>query len=155
VAEEIVEDVEEEIAEELVDNKAEIAEKKKEAKVKKGKKDTKTKKDAKEKINKRTIDRRDVNKPPFEVSEDIEGFLKWAMEKPDEKVDREEKERISVKSVHSSELDEKEKDNNKTIKIEESQPSNFQKNDKVKRNLKNRIGLLYERLIDNSFQEKT
>ena len=49
----------------------------------------------------------------------------------------------------------KEKNYNKTIKIEESRPSPVQGNKKTKRNLKKSIELLYDRLIKDSFQERT
>jgi hypothetical protein len=59
------------------------------------------------------------------------------------------------KSIIPGALDKKENNDTQAKKIEESEASPVQENRKMKRNLKKKIGLLYERLIDNSFQEKT
>ena len=71
------------------------------------------------------------------------------------KKDTEIKTETKEKSVTSREFDIKELSDNKTKIIEDPKSSPVQKDEKTKSNTRKRVGLMFDKLIDSSFQKKT
>ena len=151
----------------LVEGIAEATEEKKDAEVKTAKieikipepkgfeKDIEVKTVTVEKIDEKILIQEDINNISVRASESVVFEKEESSKEPVEEPIWEEEKEISIKSVLSSDSDDKENDDNKTKETEETQLSQLQDNAKSKRDRKKRIGSLYERLIDNSFQNET
>ena len=136
------------------DNKVKTS--KKDVKVLKPKKVKKaTKIGAKGKIDDKIVAQKDIKKTSAGITKDTVPEKERTGGAPVEEVGREEEKGISIKSVFPEEPDKEEKVDIKTKEIEESRPSPVQKDKKIKRSLTEKIRILYERLIDDSFQGKT
>ncbi|MCD4670524.1 MAG: hypothetical protein K8S14_08760 [Actinomycetia bacterium] len=136
------------------DNKVKTS--KKDVKVLKPKKVKKaTKIGAKGKIDDKIVAQKDIKKTSAGITKDTVPEKERTGGAPVEEVGREEEKGIRIKSVFPEEPDKEEKVDIKTKEIEESRPSPVQKDKKIKRSLTEKIRILYERLIDDSFQGKT
>ena len=109
----------------------------------------------KEKIDRNIVTQNDINKTSIKINEDVPFEIEKVIEKPVIRIDPEAEKSISINSILPEGPNKKEKNDDKTKKIEKSKSPPVHKNENVKRNFIKKIGSLYNELIDNSFREKT